>query len=246
VRYYSLADWLQTLEKLTGADHETLKTKLVDMTAAIMALRSAGGLADEDDEPSDVADAICRLLVHMVGLRPFRGGGPDAVAAATAIAYARNRGYTLNLPERGLPLVQCIQTQSLGLPHVERAVRRGLLRDVPEKHVKLPKGLRTASACLSFAVSNPSPELMPVTGRLCDAIEGILRRQGAQVHSPYPREHISATGMRGGARVASGRPARTHELFTRSIQRLTQSHVLVIVADPRLRVVALSGSGLCG
>lgn len=233
MRDYGLAEWLATTGRAGRVDQETLRLNLVDMTAAIICLRAAGGPPVAGDPASDTAEKAFRLLQAQVRLRPYSGQYHDVAAAAVTRDYAAKRGFALSLADHGVPLFHMIEADDLEPSQVTRIIGKAL--------TPLPGGvpstgdrpLRGTTAFVSRAISNPTPGLKVVTGYLERGVDRRLRRTGGQVRLPIPRQHISGDGRRGGSPRDGARAARTSELMTLSIERLAHCHLLTILGDPQ-------------
>lgn len=238
MRDYELHEWLETMGRAAKVDQQTLRLRLVDMTAAIMCLRASGGPPVSDDPAADTAEKAFRLLQALVFLRPYTGRYWDLAAAAAARDYAAKRGFRLRLQDRGVPLVHEIEADDLDPTDMKRAIRQALTVSAPSLPPDSDRPLRGAVATLSRAVSNPTASLEGVTDYLERGVDKHLRQHGAQVRLPVPCQHIAQDGRRGGRRRGGAKAARTSELMTLSIERLARSHVLALLGDPQ-------GQGSC-
>lgn len=232
MRFYGLDDYFQTLSRSLRIDVETLRFRVVDISAAILALHDAGRLPVSQGERQDTADGLHRLMVDLTLLMPYRAGLHETTVAAAATDYARNRGYELRLPDRGRGLTQIIQTESLPPRDIKRALYDAL-HAVPGSARTFPENFQGISVCISHAVSDPSPELVGVTAYLSREIGHHLRSLGAQVRAPVTHELVAGDGRTHRGKVVGERPRRTGETFTRSIDRLSNSHVLIVISEPR-------------
>jgi hypothetical protein len=104
---------------------------------------------------------------------------------------------------------------------------------VPGSARTFPENFRGISVCISHAVSDPSPELVGVTAYLIHEIDRHLRSLGALVRAPSTHQLVAGDGRTHRGKVAGERSRRTRETFTRSIDRLSRSHLLIVISEPR-------------
>ena len=208
---------------------------LSDKTAAIVALREAGGPPVDEDEKVDVAGGIYRLMINLLELQPYRGNRGDAVAAAAARDYALNRGYELGLRDGGLELAQIAEADALSPQDIKLALLKALRPGTSP--AICPPDLVGTTLCVSHAVSDPTPELVRTIKYLRAGIEDVASGLGARISFPRPRACISRDGRRHNPEFSDfASPedvARSDVLFTESLIRVGGGHIVVIIGDPR-------------
>ena len=217
MRYYDLNDLLNTWAQEFPQDRETLRLQTVDLSAAIIALREAGGAPTSSNLARDTADGLYRLMVNMTVLAPFRGALNDRAAAASARQYARNRGFELRLNDGGLELAQVVEADGLDPADICRAYMQAL-RPTGEPP-RCPDDLAGATVSISHAVSDPSPQLKGLVSVMRTGIAAVTRQLGGQVRLP--------------SQIAAHNVASARKSFTASVQRVLDAGILVVIGDPK-------------
>lgn len=233
MRYFDYRAWVQTYSRTLYTDPETLHLKLADPDAVLLALRAAGGQPVSDDDAQDTAEAAFRLLQHLTLIPPVIVRRREAAAYAATVQLAANRGWKLRLANDGAQLMAAMEADADPEPLI-RAIRHAMTPS-PQTKIDFQEKLRGVTVCLSHAVTNPTPELEAITDFLTRKVSKNLRAAGAQVLQPDPVDHVGGDNRRDRRWRSKGRArsARTHEILTRSLQRISRAHVLVLISDPR-------------
>lgn len=233
MRYYGYRDWILTLSRTLRIDSETLELKLVDPTAAILALRAGGGPPVHGlGSIQDIADGVYRLLIHMSVLRPYRGGQFERAVLATIEDYTRARGFELSLGPQALNFIAQVDAQRLGSDEIKRSLRAGL---VAADSRLIRRSDRAIVASISHSITDPSRELVGPTRYLVRELRGYLAKAGYTIKAPAPLPRLTRAGRieHCDAEAEDSTPISTSHILTRSIDRVSSSHLALLVSDPR-------------
>lgn len=234
MRYYDLETYLRTVSRVTGRRAGSFPAWVVDLDAAVAALKEGGGLSEHDQDDQDAAAKAARLLTALVRLCPVHLGVNNNIALRATKEYLAIRGYRLAFRNgaAGGVLLNQIEDERLSLDDLRRALLNSMSASGPAVRVERPLDARVV--CLAPAGHRAGRELVATSATLRNRLSRYLKGMGAQVLLSPPRESMDA-GTPGHARSQQ----ETDDLFTRRMTRLTTSDALIVLDDQRGRDCAI-------